>query len=81
MFAAFLTTPFDVLKTRRQIELYSVGGQAAAERPMLQVLGTIFREEGIPGLTAGIVPRVAKVAPACAISEWQLRSCHVISGL
>jgi solute carrier family 25 protein 39/40 len=32
-----------------------------------QVLKEIYGEEGWKGLTRGIIPRVAKVAPACAI--------------
>jgi solute carrier family 25, member 39/40 len=33
----------------------------------LKLMGMIRREEGMRGLWKGVVPRVLKVAPACAI--------------
>lgn len=57
--AALLTTPFDVGKTRRQVQ----GGRGA----MVGVLYGIWRAEGWAGLMRGCVPRMLKVAPACAI--------------
>jgi solute carrier family 25 protein 39/40 len=66
LLAAFVTTPMDVVKTRRQIGLtatalsrrgYSVGRELRA----------IARAEGLGGLFAGIGPRLAKVGPTCAI--------------
>lgn len=71
--AAFLTAPFDVVKTHKQIEF----GEKVlyAEKPVkalpkigtIEILRKIFRENGIRGIFAGVVPRVVKVAPACAI--------------
>ncbi|RKP11889.1 mitochondrial carrier domain-containing protein [Piptocephalis cylindrospora] len=59
MVAATLTTPFDVAKTRLQV---------STSRPtMVQVLRTIWHEEGLRGWMRGLGPRVVKVAPACAI--------------
>mmetsp|Transcript_11668 Transcript_11668/g.16196 ORF Transcript_11668/g.16196 Transcript_11668/m.16196 type:complete len:344 (+) Transcript_11668:50-1081(+) len=62
MIAASLTNPIDVVKTRRQISL-----QSTQRQKTMEIFSTIIKEEGLRGLTKGIVPRVAKVAPACAI--------------
>ena len=63
-FAAYLTTPFDVIKTRRQV--YEFRGSSAPPK-MMHIIGNILRDEGVSSLFAGVTPRVAKVAPACAI--------------
>ncbi|GBE78269.1 mitochondrial carrier [Sparassis latifolia] len=64
--AALLTSPFDVLKTRRQALLASSasGPKLTATFPLLR---EIIRTEGFPALYAGILPRIAKIAPACGI--------------
>mmetsp|Transcript_143351 Transcript_143351/g.363851 ORF Transcript_143351/g.363851 Transcript_143351/m.363851 type:complete len:356 (+) Transcript_143351:2771-3838(+) len=62
--AAFGTTPFDVAKTRQQLDRTAVGG---AGKSLWATLKQVIREEGTSGLMAGCVPRVARVAPACAI--------------
>jgi solute carrier family 25, member 39/40 len=79
--AAFVTTPFDVGKTRQQVFKHN-GDEAAAaalkeakeirkrlpeELSMPRFLAHIFREEGLPGLFKGWAARCLKVAPACAI--------------
>ena len=61
--AALLTTPLDVVKTRRQVE--SGGGGGA--RGTAEMLAHIARAEGPLALLAGVLPRLAKVAPSCAI--------------
>lgn len=65
--AALLTSPFDVLKTRKQSLLMSsaIGGSGAAGT--LTVLKEIVRSEGVSALYAGLVPRITKIAPACGI--------------
>jgi solute carrier family 25 protein 39/40 len=66
-FAAFVTTPYDVGKTRRQIvhaRSEKVGTKAMS---MPRLLIEIWREGGAQGLWKGCVPRMLKVAPACAI--------------
>ena len=64
-FAAFVTQPFDVSKTRRQVYTnVESGGEVSST---LKLMGMIRREEGIRGLWKGVVPRILKVAPACAI--------------
>lgn len=79
--AAFITTPFDVGKTRQQVfrhdgdEAVASASKAALrageklpeELTMPRFLAHIFREEGVPGLFKGWAARCMKVAPACAI--------------
>jgi len=62
--AALLTSPFDVLKTRRQALIMSHAGQTTASWPLV---AEILRTEGVTALYAGIMPRIAKIAPACGI--------------
>ncbi len=81
-FASFVTTPFDVGKTRQQVyrhagdDLPSVqaakeaakqGKHIPEELSMPRFLYHIFKEEGLAGLFKGWIPRTLKVAPACAI--------------
>lgn len=68
-----MTAPFDVVKTHRQIEF----GEKVlyAEKPVqslpkvgtFAILSKIFQVNGLRGIFAGVIPRVVKVAPACAI--------------
>ncbi|KAG0048911.1 hypothetical protein BGZ83_006205 [Gryganskiella cystojenkinii] len=62
MFAATLTTPFDVAKTRRQVDLLQ-----PVHTKMFSLMRAIVQEEGYRGLWRGLTARVAKVAPSCAI--------------
>ena len=62
--AALLTSPFDVLKTRRQALVMTMPGQPTRVIPLLQ---QIVRTEGVSTLFAGLGPRIAKIAPACGI--------------
>ncbi|KAG6842606.1 hypothetical protein C0991_000132 [Blastosporella zonata] len=63
--AALITSPFDVLKTRRQALVMSPSsGHVSSSIPFLL---RIVRTEGVSALFAGISPRVAKIAPACGI--------------
>ncbi|KAJ5171924.1 Mitochondrial substrate/solute carrier [Penicillium capsulatum] len=79
--AAFVTTPFDVGKTRQQVfrhmddhiptpsHVPSLPPKTIPpeQRSLPKFLLHIFREEGTPGLFRGWVARCLKVAPACAI--------------
>ena len=74
--ASVVTTPFDVGKTRQQVlhhEPAKKAGKAAStalrpeEQAMPRFLYHIWKEEGMAGLFKGWVPRMLKVAPACAI--------------
>lgn len=60
--AAFVTTPIDVVKTTMQVDR-----NAEQHCSMLKTLGCIVRREGVAGLFKGLVPRLAKIGPACAI--------------
>jgi solute carrier family 25 protein 39/40 len=62
--AALLTSPFDVLKTRRQALVMSAPSQQTSVFSLLQ---KIVQTEGVSALFAGLGPRIAKVAPACGI--------------
>ncbi|KAJ9161444.1 hypothetical protein NKR19_g2200 [Coniochaeta hoffmannii] len=74
--ASVATMPFDVGKTRTQV-YRDVGGKGvdgatvarrSGQQPrMVQLLWDIFRNEGVPGLFKGWIPRTLRVAPACAI--------------
>ncbi|ORY86795.1 mitochondrial carrier domain-containing protein [Protomyces lactucae-debilis] len=66
-FAALITTPFDVAKTKKQIVEKSITSANAAEGSMVQIMRRITVEEGWRGLWRGTVPRCLKVSPACAI--------------
>jgi solute carrier family 25 protein 39/40 len=71
-FASFITTPFDVGKTRTQIyqdtsKKVKQSAAAPEQRSMVSLLWHIFKTEGASGLWKGWIPRTLKVAPACAI--------------
>lgn len=71
--AAFMTHPFDLVKTRLQAESQSTGNQRAmglnapSTSSMFHTLQRILATEGTPGLFRGLAPRLAKVAPSCGI--------------
>jgi len=69
--AAFVTTPFDVGKTRQQVVPAGLSAAEIARRPedlsMPRFLWNIFRTQGTAGLFKGWAARCLKVAPACAI--------------
>lgn len=67
-FAATLTLPFDVIKTHQQTQLgRAVAGDTAPPPTAVAVARDIVRQNGYKGLLIGLTPRVAKVAPSCAI--------------
>lgn len=64
--SAMITHPFDVVKT--QVQVYVNAGASAGGRPSsVRVMQRILVQEGVRGLYTGLLPRVVKVAPACAI--------------
>lgn len=66
--AAFVTTPFDVLKTRQQVEVACKASDPNCKPPgVFHLISDILRSEGPQRLFAGAVPRTLRVAPACAI--------------
>ncbi|XP_026173505.1 mitochondrial glutathione transporter SLC25A40 [Mastacembelus armatus] len=68
--AAIVTLPFDVVKTRRQVELGELQAKNLSHQvssSTLSVMSRIVTQDGIGGLFSGFLPRLIKVAPACAI--------------
>ncbi|GAB1609373.1 solute carrier family 25 member 40-like [Argonauta hians] len=68
--AAICTVPFDVIKTHRQIAF----GLHHPECPKTNrtastwaLIKLLYQSQGFQSLFAGLVPRLVKVAPACAI--------------
>jgi solute carrier family 25 protein 39/40 len=72
-FAATITQPFDVGKTRQQVFNPAISftalkkGRAQHQTPMLKTLRGVYLEEGLKGLWRGWAARTLKVAPSCAI--------------
>lgn len=65
LIAAFFTNPFDVGKTRLQIQNQT--RKDTQKESMFRFLYSIYRNEGISALYGGFAPRVMKVVPLCAI--------------
>lgn len=65
--AATLTTPFDVIKTRLQLNNMSGGGTTGERANFRATFLNVAKNEGIRGLFSGVGLRVARVGPACAI--------------
>jgi solute carrier family 25 protein 39/40 len=68
--AAVLTNPLDVVKTYMQVSLGEMPRshtQRLGHDTAFQVIRTVVSEYGVAGLYAGLAPRIAKIAPACAI--------------
>ncbi|NXR72590.1 SAMC protein, partial [Pycnonotus jocosus] len=58
-FAAAVTTPLDVAKTRIML---AKAGSSTASGNVLAALGGIWRTQGLSGLFAGVVPRMAAIS-------------------
>ncbi|XP_064404420.1 probable mitochondrial glutathione transporter SLC25A40 isoform X1 [Halichondria panicea] len=66
--SAVITTPLDLIKTHMQVEMgESKSGPSLGAGSLLTVVRNVISEHGYSGLFAGLTPRVAKIAPACAI--------------
>jgi len=70
--AASVTTPIDVVKTRIQ------SSSDATQVKMWDTMKNIRSEEGLKGFFRGYIPRMARVAPACAI---MISSYEIFKGL
>ncbi|KAG0430158.1 hypothetical protein HPB47_022974, partial [Ixodes persulcatus] len=68
LISAVVTLPFDVVKTHKQIELGEM--EIMKERrstSTFTIMRDLYQSRGVKGLFSGIVPRISKVAPACAV--------------
>jgi len=68
--ASTITLPFDVIKTLKQIEIGErdiMGVRPGRARGNLVIAGELVSQQGARALFSGLVPRLLKVAPACAI--------------
>ena len=63
--ATVVTHPFDTVKSIRQVQL-GRENQKSRERTS-DVLRRLYNERGIRGWYKGLIPRLLKVSPACAI--------------
>jgi solute carrier family 25 protein 39/40 len=63
MIAAFITTPFDLLKTRRQMKDVGINNHGT-----LKLLKTLYTGRGLKSLFIGGIPRILKIGPSCAIT-------------
>lgn len=75
--SAVVTNPLDVVKTHMQVEIgQSTGGQRLlGAGSLFAVVRDVVANHGYPGLYAGLAPRVAKIAPACAIMISSYEAC------
>ena len=77
--AAAVTLPLDVVKTHMQVELgerlATSGKMSLGTGSMVEVMKKVVRQHGYQGLFVGFVPRVVKVAPACAIMITSYETC------
>ncbi|XP_028933083.1 solute carrier family 25 member 40 [Ornithorhynchus anatinus] len=65
--ASVATLPFDVVKTKRQTLLWEHDVSRKLPYSTWEIMKSIVKESGFTGLFAGFIPRLIKVAPACAI--------------
>ncbi|VDO97573.1 unnamed protein product [Soboliphyme baturini] len=79
--SALVTCPFDVVKTRRQVEIaeknMTHGNTAQVTSTWLFML-KLYRENGMRALFAGVIPRLCKVTPACAIMIGTYDYCKLL---
>ena len=76
--AALFTTPLDVAKTHMQVELGESGSsvqRSLGAGSFVSVMRKVVAEHGYAGLFAGLAPRMAKIAPACAIMIGSYEAC------
>ncbi|SCU99984.1 LAME_0G06788g1_1 [Lachancea meyersii CBS 8951] len=77
--AALLTHPFDVGKTRMQIRFsMSDSKSLKPSNNMFKYLNEIRKSEGIGALYTGLIPRLIKVAPSCAIMISTYEVCKLL---
>uniref|UniRef100_A0A8D8WPA8 Solute carrier family 25 member 40 n=1 Tax=Cacopsylla melanoneura TaxID=428564 RepID=A0A8D8WPA8_9HEMI len=68
--AAFVTTPFDIVKTLRQIQVAEneiMRSPPTRSQSTRRILNQLLADKGYRALFTGLAPRLIKVAPSCAI--------------
>ncbi|KAM6201599.1 mitochondrial glutathione transporter SLC25A40 [Rhynchocyon petersi] len=68
--AAVVTLPFDVVKTQKQTQLWMYECHKTPVPSNMStwvIIKNIVAKNGLPGLFTGLIPRLIKIAPACAI--------------
>ena len=65
--AAAVTTPLDVVKTHMQVDIGEVKRVGLGAGSPINVMRNVMKIHGLQGLMVGLVPRCAKIIPACAI--------------
>ena len=65
--AAAVTTPLDVVKTHMQVDIGEVKQVGLGAGSPINVMRNVMKIHGLQGLMVGLVPRCAKIIPACAI--------------
>ncbi|XP_017650955.1 solute carrier family 25 member 40 isoform X4 [Nannospalax galili] len=69
-FAAVATLPFDVVKTQKQTQLWTYENckiSVPLHMSTWTIMKNIVAKNGLSGLFTGLIPRLVKIAPACAI--------------
>ncbi|XP_070224958.1 mitochondrial glutathione transporter SLC25A40 [Bos mutus] len=69
-FAAVVTLPFDVVKTQKQTQLWIYESQKISmplQMSTWTIMKNIVAKNGFSGLFTGLIPRLIKIAPACAV--------------
>lgn len=69
-FAAVVTLPFDVVKTQKQTQLWTYESHKISGPLHMStwvIMKNIVAKNGFSGLFTGLIPRLVKIAPACAI--------------
>jgi len=61
--ASTITLPFDVIKTIKQVEI----GKSGMARSNMVIVRELMSNQGVKSLFAGLVPRLMKATPSCAI--------------
>ena len=67
-FAALVTCPLDVVKTRLQLGNDAPGAIKPPPRTLAATAAGLIRDGGVRSLFAGWIPRVVRAAPACGIT-------------
>ena len=77
LLATVVTNPFDLAKTRIQVQNASSASHLKKGINTWRLLSLIVQKEGAPALMTGIVPRLMRIVPACAIMIGSYEFCKL----